>query len=186
MYKLFVLADLFRYGATAGELVKHLCKYPEFRFVFVMRTVNFLKGKPHLLLLYYLVRLLYARMKVKYGINIPYNTPIGPGLFIGHYGGIVVHSEVKIGRNCNLNHGVTIGIAYGGNNPGVPIIGNNVYLGPGSKIFGGVTIGNNVAVGANCVVTKSVPENAVIVGIPGKVISYKGSGAYVVNQWSES
>lgn len=69
----------------------------------------------------------------------------------------------------------------GGKYPGTPTIGNNVYLGPGSFILGGIKIGNNVAIGANTVVNKPVPENAVIVSSPGEIISYKGSEDYIVN-----
>ena len=57
---------------------------------------------------------------------------------------------------------------------------SNIYIGPGAKIVGAVRIGNNVAIGANCVVTKDVPDNSVVVGIPGKVISQKGSTGYVI------
>jgi serine O-acetyltransferase len=54
-----------------------------------------------------------------------------------------------------------------------------VYIGPGAKIIGAVRVGNNVAIGANCVVTKDVPDNAVVVGVPGKIISFRGSQGYV-------
>ena len=131
--------------------------------------------------LYILCRVFLARCQYKYGISISYDTKIGPGFYIGHSGGIVVHHKVKIGNNCNINHGVTIGATYGGKRPGVPTILNNVYMAPGSKIIGGITIGNNVAIGANCVVTASVPDNAVVVGVPGKIISYRGSSNYIVN-----
>jgi serine O-acetyltransferase len=118
---------------------------------------------------------------VKYGISIPYNTRIGPGIYIGHYGGIVVNDGVVIGSDCNINHEVTIGVKYGGKNPGVPIIGDRVYLGPGCKVIGGVRLGNDVAIGANAVVVDSVPDSAVAVGIPAKVVSHRGSSVYVVN-----
>jgi len=131
--------------------------------------------------LYCFFRLLLKHYEYKFGICIPYNTQIAPGFHIGHYGAIVVNHEAIIGKNCNISHGVTIGASYGGKNPGTPTILNNVYLGPGSKIIGGITIGNNVAVGANCVVTKSVSDSAVIIGIPGKVISYNGSKNYIIN-----
>lgn len=93
----------------------------------------------------------------------------------------MVNHEAKIGNNCNINHGVTIGTTYGGQYPGTPIIHNNVYIGPGAKIIGGITIGSNVAIGANCVVTKPISDNGVVVGVPGKIISYKGASDYVVN-----
>jgi serine O-acetyltransferase len=85
-----------------------------------------------------------------------------------------------IGDNCNISQGVTIGEANRGPRKGTPVIGNNVYIGPGAKIIGAVHIGNNVAVGANCVVTRDVPDGAVVVGVPGRVISYEGSKGYII------
>ncbi|MBT2738092.1 serine O-acetyltransferase [Bacillus sp. ISL-7] len=100
-------------------------------------------------------------------------------MYIGHFGGITVNERSVIGDNLNLSQGVTIGRASRGVNEGYPTIGNNVCIGPGAKIVGAVKIGNNVAIGANCVVTKDVPDNGVVVGVPGKVISNKGSYGYV-------
>jgi serine O-acetyltransferase len=62
---------------------------------------------------------------------------------------------------------------------GYPTLGDNVYIGPGAKKVGAVRIGNNVAIGANCVVTKNIPGNSVVVGIPGRIISQDGSTGYV-------
>lgn len=61
-----------------------------------------------------------------------------------------------------------------------PVIGNRVYIAPGAKLFGGIKIGDNVAIGANAVVTKDLPDYAVAVGVPAKIISYKGSADFVV------
>lgn len=83
-------------------------------------------------------------------------------------------SEGAIGENCNIGQGVTIGIAGRGEKKGVPQIGNKVYIAPGAKIIGKIIIGNNVMIGANSVVTKDVPDNAVVAGVPAKIISYKG------------
>ena len=130
---------------------------------------------------HYLCRGLLHRCAVRYGISIPYNTRVGPGLYVGHYGGIVINHEVVIGRDCNINHGVTLGAKYGGNNPGVPAIGDRVFIGPGAKIIGGITLGDDVAVGANAVVVASVPNRGVVAGIPARLISRKGSSDYVVN-----
>ena len=92
---------------------------------------------------------------------------------------IVVHERSAIGKNCNISHGVTIGIMNRGSKAGVPIIGDNVYIGPGAKIMGNIKVGDNAAIGANAVVTKNVPDNAVVVGVPAKVISYDGSEGYI-------
>jgi len=181
-YVRLVTADLGRYGVTRQYFWRYLIRCVELRFVFFMRTVAFLKGKTVLLPFFVLTRFIYGRMQMRYGLNIPYSMSIGPGLLIGHYGGVVVNQDVKIGKNCNLNHGVTLGVAYGGKSPGCPVIGDNVFLGAGCKVFGGIRLGDDVAVGANCVVTKSVPDFSVVGGVPGKIISKKGSAAYVVNR----
>jgi serine O-acetyltransferase len=120
-----------------------------------------------------------SHYRYKYGIHVPYSTRIGSGLYIGHFGGIIVDNQALIGRNCNLSQSVTIGQANRGRNKGHSIIGDNVYIGPGAKIVGAVRIGNNVAIGANCVVTHDIPENSVVVGIPGRVISTAGAVGYV-------
>ena len=84
----------------------------------------------------------------------------------------MIHSDAVIGESCMIAQHVTIG---GGNSryPGIPIIGNNVYISHGAIIFGGITIGDNVTVGANAVVCRSFPDNAVVAGIPAKVLRIK-------------
>jgi serine O-acetyltransferase len=123
--------------------------------------------------------LILRSCEYKYGISISYQTRIGSGLFIGHFGGIVVNQHATIGKNFNLSHQVTLGVANRGPRKGYPVIGDNVYIGPGAKVIGHVCIGNNVAIGANCVVTKDIPDQSVVVGIPGKVISSDGSVGYI-------
>lgn len=104
---------------------------------------------------------------------------IGKGFYIGHFGTIVVHSSAVIGDNVNISQGVTIGATNRGNRQGIPTIGNQVYIGPGAKIIGKITVGNNVAIGANAVVTKDVPDNAVVAGVPAKIISMQGGEGYI-------
>jgi serine O-acetyltransferase len=113
---------------------------------------------------YFLYR--YKKLGYKLGFSIPPNV-FGPGLRIPHYGTIVVHPSARIGSNCVIQAGVNIGI----NQNGVPQIGNNVYIGPGAKLFGDIIIANNIAIGANSVVNKTFDkENITIAGIPAKVI----------------
>ncbi|MFZ0034638.1 MAG: hypothetical protein WAK60_06590 [Sedimentisphaerales bacterium] len=127
----------------------------------------------------FIARVILHHYTYKYGISIPYRTKVGSGFCIGHFGGIVVSERAVIGKNCNISQGVTLGKANRGKNEGYPIIGDNVYIGPGAKIVGKIRVGNNVAIGANCVVTKDAPDNAVVAGVPGEVISYNGSQGYV-------
>ena len=183
-YLSFLKSDITRYGTRSSftQFVKLYLVSPGYKYSVVMRTANYLKkAGPLFTPLYMVSRLMLRHYEYKFGISIPYNTTINAGLYIGHYGGIIVNPDTIMGKNCNINHDVTIGAAYGGKTPGVPVIGNNVYFGPGSKIIGGITVGNNVAIGANCVLTKSVPDNAIVAGIPGVVISEKGSYEYVTN-----
>lgn len=109
------------------------------------------------------------------GIDVAYHANVGSGLKIPHFGGVIVGAYVSIGRNCTVSHGVTIGFGGRGDKRGAPTIGNRVFIAPGAKIFGAITIGDDVAVGANAVVTKSIPDRAVVGGIPAQIISYKGS-----------
>ena len=92
--------------------------------------------------------------------QIPHNV-CGKGLTIWHWGSIIINPEAKIGDNCTLYPGVLIGHkAQGG---GAATIGNNVFIGAGTKIIGPVKIGDNVIVGQNCVITKDIPNNSVVV-----------------------
>jgi serine O-acetyltransferase len=122
----------------------------------------------------------WRHLKVKYGFDISYRTNIGKGLYIGHFGGVVIHGDAVIGENCNLSQGVTIGVLVRGNKTGIPKIGDRVFIGPGATLLGGITIGNDVLIGANAIVTFDVPDNAVVASPLASIISYdKGSEGYI-------
>jgi len=116
----------------------------------------------------------FEDLSVKLGFTIPCNV-FGPGLSIAHRGTIVVHSDSKIGENCRIHHGVTIGSGRLIPNDS-PLIGNNVFIGAGAIIVGAITIADGVAIGANSYVDKSILEpNITIAGCPAKKISNKSS-----------
>jgi serine O-acetyltransferase len=120
--------------------------------------------------------LLFDFVRIIWGIEIPKETEIGEGFYIGHFGGIFISPDTKIGKNVSISHQVTIGVSGQGEKKGSPKIGDCVYIAPGAKIFGKITIGNNVKIGANAVVYKDIPDNAIVVLDPGfKIISYKGN-----------
>lgn len=106
---------------------------------------------------------------LKYGIDIKPNT-VGPGLLILHIGGIHINA-IKMGKNCIITEDVVVG--QKGSMDNRAIIGDNVELTLGSKIIGKIVIGNNVIVAPNSVVVKDVPDNAVVSGIPAKIIKIK-------------
>ncbi|MEZ9799006.1 serine O-acetyltransferase [Vibrio cyclitrophicus] len=114
------------------------------------------------------------KLGVKLGFTIFPNT-FGPGLSIAHYGTIIVNKDSNIGSNCRIHANVNIGTQAGVSGL-APTIGDNCYIGPGAKLFGDITIGNNTAVGANAVVNRSFQEgDCTLGGIPAKVISKKSS-----------
>jgi serine O-acetyltransferase len=110
-------------------------------------------------------------------IELPAQAEIGPGLYIPHTGCIVVGTSVRIGENCTLAHGVTIGHGRGGNTrpDGAPMIADRVYLGPGAIIIGAVEIGDDALIGAGAVVVRSIPPAGVVAGNPARLISRNGS-----------
>lgn len=115
---------------------------------------------------------LHRRIIIKFGIDVMPSAKIGPGFYIGHFGGIIVGGEVQIGCNVSISQGVTIGVSGRGKKRGSPTIGDNVYIGPGAKIFGQIKIGSNVSIGANSVIYKDIPDNTTVVLSPGfKIIS---------------
>jgi serine O-acetyltransferase len=117
-----------------------------------------------------LPKLLTLLIFLMYNSKVPYQAEIGKGTTLGYGGiGVVIHSDSKIGSQCVISQHVTVG---GGNSryPGVPTIGNNVHISHGAIVFGGITIGNNVEIGANAVVNKPVPDNAVVAGVPARVL----------------
>jgi len=132
-----------------------------FRFGEWIRSKNFML-KLLLLPIYYMQ---HHRMISRWGISLERGTDIGEGFYVGHYGGIFVSSEAKIGKNVNISQGVTIGVAGHGTKRGSPTIGDNVYIAPGAKIFGKIKIGNDVKIGANAVVYKDIPEGATVVSL---------------------
>jgi serine O-acetyltransferase len=115
-------------------------------------------------------------VQVLWGIELPRSASVGPGLYIGHFGGITISGKAIIGKNCNLSQNITIGISGHGDKAGVPIIGNDVYIAPGARLFGKIHVGNNAKIGANAVVYRDVPANAVVALDPGfRIISMKGN-----------
>lgn len=111
------------------------------------------------------------------GIHIARENEIGPGLVIHNFSCILVLAK-KIGHSCTLTHGVSIMNVRG---VGRATIGNNCYFGPGCKVLGAVTIGDNVVVSANSVVVTDVPSGATVMGVPARVISREATSPYLKN-----
>lgn len=140
------------------------------QFQIYLRKAEYYCSRPNKL-----VRLLvgnYWKLKAyRYGEKCGYSIPLGvfgPGLVLGHVGTIVVNGGAKFGSNARIQAGVNIGAFSKFNEnwteDSCPTFGDNIYIGPGAKVFGKIEIGDNVAIGANAVVSKSVPSRSTVVG----------------------
>jgi serine O-acetyltransferase len=109
------------------------------------------------------------------GIHVHRESDIGPGLVI-HNSNCIFILATKIGHSCTVNQGVSVASVRG---TGWPTLGNNVYLGAGCKVMGGVTVGDNVVVSANSLVITDVPGNCTVLGVPARVISRETVSPYL-------
>ena len=136
----FLAVMVYRYGRWTRTIRPKILSYP---FKLIYKILQFF-------------------IDVLFGIHVSANCEIGPGFYIGHFGGIIVHGNM--GRNCSIGQGVTIGTKGAGRSNGVPRLGDNVYVGAGAKIIGRIDVGNNVVIGANTVVVKNVPDDMRVTG----------------------
>jgi len=104
------------------------------------------------------------------GIEIHPGACIGPGFFIDHGMGVVIGETSEVGADVTLYHGVTLGGTSMNKGKRHPTIGDRVVIGAGAKVLGAITIGADSRIGANAVVVRSVPENSVVVGVPGQIV----------------
>ena len=103
------------------------------------------------------------------GIEIHPGAQIGPGFFIDHGMGVVIGETAEIGANVTLYHGVTLGGTSLAKGKRHPTLHDDVVVGAGAKVLGAIVVGEGSRIGANAVVVKPVPPNAVVVGVPGQI-----------------
>lgn len=177
--KAFIAAD---YHSRSGRRpVFEFCFNPVARFLVLMRLLEWLQviGVP------FIVRapltFWFRRLSLRLGFSITLGV-FGPGIALPHYGNVMIHGDACIGRNCRIHVGTAIAgsavIMDVSDVPefDAPIIGDNVYIGPGAKLSGPMRIGNNCAIGANSVVTRSFPMDEVTIsGFPARIVSRQGS-----------
>lgn len=126
-----------------------------------------------------LAKIKHRKYTLKYGIQIPYNTKIGYGFYIGHGVGIIINGRTTIGNNVNISQFLSIGT----NKRTPATIGDNVYIGPNVSIVEGVQIGDNVIIGAGSVVIHDIPTNSTVVGTHAKIIGENKHPEFIKNKY---
>ena len=173
-YKKYIIEDYYApqpiYSPKTNiwaAICKKILTHGLFRYIFIYRIGYFLylRHSPFL----FIFKIIHSIESHKYGIQLPITQPIGKGLRFMHYSCIVISAE-SIGNNCVIFQGVTIGHSFLGKEPGRPKIGDRVVIFAGAKVFGNITIGNDVIIGTNCVVNRDVPNNCIVVGNPCRIL----------------
>lgn len=117
-------------------------------------------------------------IEVLTSIERPYRARIASGLYVGHFGSIVIHPLAVIGAGCNLSQRVTLGISNRGRRRGVPVLGERIYVGANAVIAGDL-VGGDALISANALVTRDVAPRAVVLGNQAQVVNYEGSAEYL-------
>lgn len=164
-----ISADLYRHGGLKG--INGFVKawfYPGFRYTFLFRKASQTKESTIPGIFY---RLLLRRYRFKYGFEINSHAQIGEGFYLTSHCSPVVIGPIKIGKNCNVGHSVTIGRSRAGKRIGGPTLEDQVWIGTGAVIVGRINIGTNVLIAPNAFVNFDVPDNSLVIGNPGKIVS---------------
>lgn len=177
----YLRADLYRYSGakTSCYFLKALSpSLPAFRYTYLLRHASVCPKYSIRGLLY---RALLLHYSYKYGFQIPANTRIGKGLYIGHRGPVVINGRAELGDNCTLAHIVTIGQTNRGERTGCPTLGNKVFIGAGAVLVGKIVIGDNVLIAPNTYVNFDVPGNSIVTGNPAVIKEHVNATEGYVN-----
>lgn len=183
-YKDYIIAD--RHALNIPEKVNWIKEFvaPNYIWLFQkrLRKLEYLKNcrKDFFgTINYSILKIRHRKLAIKLGFSIPENV-FGPGLSIAHYGTIVVNSRTRVGKNCRIH--VCTNIGASGGSLKAPVIGDNVYIAPGVKIYGDIHIANNTAIAANSSVGKSILESGnLIAGSPAKIIKQINISSLIPN-----
>lgn len=156
MFELF-REDYYRYTGSRRIRLARLLKDHSLRYLMCLRGGVLLFP-------------LRKRMQTKYGLELGRGANIAPGLYLGHAYGITVNPNAKIGKNCNLHKGCTVGQENRGSRKGAPVLGERVWVGAHATVVGKVTVGDDVLIAPNAYVNQDVPSHSVVVGNPCRVI----------------
>ena len=182
-------ADVCRYSGKTDRAAfrNSYLRHPGFRFTYYLRKVAHQSAKRRSFgaFGYFYNRILLNHYRFKYGFDISPTTKIGPGLYIGHFGGVVISPYAVLGANVNIAQGVTIGATSRGSRIGAPTLEDRVWVGANAVLVGKITIGREALIAPGAYVNFDVPSGAVVLGNPGKVVSDSGSAGYINNVLDE-
>lgn len=154
------------------------CINPNLHFIYILRKCQQYRKKS---LKGFFWRMVLRKHQIRYGFQIYPETQIGEGFYLGHWGMLVINPKAKIGKNCNIAQGVTIGQQNRGKNEGYPEIGDEVWIGPNAVVVGGIKIGDNVLIAPNSYVNFDVPPNSIVMGNPAAITPKEGATAGYIN-----
>lgn len=164
------LQAIFDRDPAATSRMEVIFTYAGFHALLAYRLANWLKQRR----IPFLPRAISQIARWLTGIEIHPSAKIGEKFFIDHGMGVVIGETAEIGDHVTLFQGVTLGGTGKERGKRHPTLGNHVVVGAGAKILGGITIGDNVKIGANSVVLKSVPPNSTVIGVPARIIKTLG------------
>ena len=180
--KTIIQKDFYR---ESGKWLSHFqilkkCFSPNLHYIYWFRNTQKYSKSSFLGKIY---RIILRHYQIKYGFQIYPETEIGEGFYLGQWGALVINPKVKIGKNCNIAQGVTIGQANRGERIGVPEIGDEVWIGTNAVIVGHIKIGNNVLIAPNAYVNTDVPSNSIVIGNPAQITpNEKATNGYINNK----
>lgn len=164
------LQAIFDRDPAATSRLEVIFTYAGFHALLAYRLAHWLKGQR----VPFLPRAISQLARWLTGIEIHPSAKIGERFFIDHGMGVVIGETAEVGDNVTLFQGVTLGGTGKERGKRHPTLGSHVVVGAGAKILGGITIGDNVKIGANSVVLKSVPPNSTVIGVPARIIKSQG------------
>lgn len=171
--------DIYRYYGRYDETLKQKIFRPtNLKYIIIFRKCENTKSK----ILKYFYRYKLHKLERKTLIQIPYNTKIGDGLYIGHLGRVIINPNAILGKNINIATGVTIGQENRGKRKGTPKIGDSVWIGANAVIVGDIKVGNDVLIAPLTYVNFDVPDHSIVIGSPGKIIHNDNATKYYINR----
>ena len=179
----YLKSDYNKYEKYGGNFISIIFFTQGFWAIFQYRIANYIYTSklPSILrksILFFLL-VWQKGIEITTGISIPASVKIGKSFYIGHFGNIILNANSIVGDNCNISQGVTLGVSGQGHKRGIPVLGNNIYIGANAVIAGQIQIGNNVIIAANSLVNTSIPDDSIVMGVPAEAIKKIEKNNYI-------